>query len=381
MGRTPISFFFCLRISELLVLSSNDVSFVDEPSGLVLSILIRSSKTDQVRMGVTRTLHTNPSDMCPVKSLYNFLEWKKVNHPSAPTAFFGENFRARLVYATKWAALANGVPTSVVNTHSMRAGGATALFSSGVDWIAIHRWGRWRSFIFQEYIRRDASAFMHLGERIASSTGLTKFLVEVAPRHKPNLKELPHTFQTGGYGGDNCSNPFVFNFTPFIGLPASSRNAFPLMNVYLAPRIPLGALFRLWGSPSYPVLKFTSLHVRGMEFTIDSTVYRFPLDDFNSHMSPTVYTLQMDRTRFPIPIWFIILLDFWCDASTFNGVNQFYVWRFPVFDGVWIGTRFRRVHPIWMEWVVSPRCILSSTYMGVSLSIPFSDVYLRSTEM
>ena len=96
----------------------------------------------------------------------------------------------------KWAAAANGVPSAVVNTHSMRAGGATALFQAGLDWITIQRWGRWRSFIFYEYVWRDAAAFLNLGERIASTSGLNKYLVEVAPLHTPPAKEIP-AFHTG----------------------------------------------------------------------------------------------------------------------------------------------------------------------------------------
>ena len=41
------AFFFCLRISELLALTTQDIKFVDTPEGKVLSIIIRSSKTDQ----------------------------------------------------------------------------------------------------------------------------------------------------------------------------------------------------------------------------------------------------------------------------------------------------------------------------------------------
>ena len=84
----------------------------------------------------------------------------------------------------QWAAGENGIPTSVVNTHSLRAGGATALFSAGVDWVAIQRRGRWKSFVFHQYIWHGHSGFMELGGEIASSAGLNKFLIEVAPLHK-----------------------------------------------------------------------------------------------------------------------------------------------------------------------------------------------------
>ena len=46
-----VASFFCLRISELLSLIPRDIKFIDDPEGLALSILVRSSKTDQGEKG------------------------------------------------------------------------------------------------------------------------------------------------------------------------------------------------------------------------------------------------------------------------------------------------------------------------------------------
>ena len=81
-----------------------------------------------------------------------------------------------MVYFLKWAGLPNGLPSTVADTHSLRAGGATALFAAGLDWIAILSWGRWRSFVFYEYVWRDAAGFLHLGKKVASTKGLGKYL-------------------------------------------------------------------------------------------------------------------------------------------------------------------------------------------------------------
>ena len=110
-----------------------------------------------------------------------------------------------MVNVMQWAASAVGISSSVVNTHSLRAGGTTALFASGVDWIAIQRWGRWRSFIFHEYVWHDSMAFLHLGERIASTRGLNTLLVDVAPLHVRDPKDTTLPFHTGGFahGGLN----------------------------------------------------------------------------------------------------------------------------------------------------------------------------------
>ena len=43
--------------------------------------------------------------------------------------------------------------------HSIRAGGAMAMFLSGVNEIIIQRVGRWASLAFLEYIREQVESF------------------------------------------------------------------------------------------------------------------------------------------------------------------------------------------------------------------------------
>ena len=83
--------FFFLRISELLAISTAEISFIAESDGLVLSILARSSKTDQEKLGVTRTFRTNPSTLCPVRELFTFTEWGK-----SPTLLRRKSFLVQL---------------------------------------------------------------------------------------------------------------------------------------------------------------------------------------------------------------------------------------------------------------------------------------------
>ena len=159
-----VASFFCLRVSELLHLSPREVEFVDEPEGMVLSIPIRSSKTDRERRGETRSLRINSPILCPVRALLHPTQWWSSFHYSDDRAFPPTSFRSKMVYVVKWAALANGIPMSVANTHSLRSGVATALYADGIDWGAIRRWGRCRSFVFREYVWREAVGFLRIGE-------------------------------------------------------------------------------------------------------------------------------------------------------------------------------------------------------------------------
>ena len=131
------AFFFCLRISELLAIQYRDVKFTRDHGGWITSILIGESKTDQEKAGVTRMLRNTGMQLFPVTAMRILL-----NDPTlskSETCIPPSSFRSKLVHATQWSAGESGIPISVVNTHSLRAGGATALFSAGVDWVAIHR--------------------------------------------------------------------------------------------------------------------------------------------------------------------------------------------------------------------------------------------------
>ncbi len=50
------------------------------------------------------------------------------------------------------AAAANGLPVDRVGTHSLRVGGATALYNAGWELAAVQRFGRWASGAFHGYL-------------------------------------------------------------------------------------------------------------------------------------------------------------------------------------------------------------------------------------
>ena len=192
-----LGFFFCLRISEILGLTENDIKFDEHDGAKTVSILIRGSKNDQEKLGVTRVLRATGEELCPVMAAYNYSTKRNSCNQTSPH-WFNPNFRCKLTHIMKWAATSNNIPSDVVSTHSLRAGGATALFAAGVDSITIQRFGRWRSLIFHEYIWNGYSGFLHLGKGMATTTGLTKFLVEVAPTHRKTRFDPVIPYTTGG---------------------------------------------------------------------------------------------------------------------------------------------------------------------------------------
>ena len=76
----------------------------------------------------------------------------------------------------KIAALANRVHDARIDTHSLRPGGATALYTQGVPIDIIQRWGRWKSLTSHQYLWHDATALNRLSEVATRSSGLIKSL-------------------------------------------------------------------------------------------------------------------------------------------------------------------------------------------------------------
>lgn len=105
----------------------------------------------------------------PVKT---FLLWTEMPCDSVneQNTVSGVNLRTRVSSVMKMAA--NGVFGRRIDTHSLRAGGASALYTQGVPFDVIQRWVRWDSLTFHQYLRRDASALNHLSAIAVKPRGL-----------------------------------------------------------------------------------------------------------------------------------------------------------------------------------------------------------------
>ena len=165
-----LGFFCLLRISEIEAHRWDDIS-VDMKNGeSYLSIRIRKSKTDIFKDGILRPLIDIDSVLRPSKT---FQEWKRMEFMSGgeQSIVFWPRLRERVSAITKTDAMANGVYGKRIDTHSLRSGGATALYSQGVPLGVIQRWGRWKSLTFHQYLWRDAAALDALSEVIVKSRG------------------------------------------------------------------------------------------------------------------------------------------------------------------------------------------------------------------
>jgi hypothetical protein len=84
--------------------------------------------------------------------------------------YFNEQGRKCLVTANRITAavkrgvigsglVSQGYSVDLVSSHSLRAGGATALEIAGADDLTIRKYGRWRSSTFEDYIHEQIQLF------------------------------------------------------------------------------------------------------------------------------------------------------------------------------------------------------------------------------
>ena len=131
-------------------------------------ITIRGSKTDVLNRGEVRNhFRTADSSFCVVQALEDL----EVHSPAVFSG--GQRFgpllrwqdgsyvrRSQVAALVAEAAVSDGVAAADVGTHSLRSGGASALWVMFRDSAIVQRWGRWSSQAFQGYLweARDGAA-------------------------------------------------------------------------------------------------------------------------------------------------------------------------------------------------------------------------------
>ena len=159
------NFFSFYRSGELTVPRDNDydpnthLSLGDlqadhksQPS--TISLLIKQSKTDQTRKGVTVVISKTGDELCPVSALLHYLalrgnkpgplfQWEDGSPLSKPR--FVKEVRAALTAAK--------LPAHKFAGHSFRRGAATTAAMAGIQDSTIQTLGRWKSSAYLLYIK------------------------------------------------------------------------------------------------------------------------------------------------------------------------------------------------------------------------------------
>ena len=373
-----IAFFFCLRISELLALTTTDVVVEMNEGVKHITLLIRGSKTDQEKNGVVRTLRENKSSLCPVKATERFLALRESQADTNPK-LFTQNCRERITQSLKWAASNHGVTSEVINTHSLRSGGATALYLAGINWITIQRFGRWKSCIFHEYIWAESAGFSHLGEAIASVQGPNHQIENLAKLHLKRTALPMPLFHTGACNTDtesgeiSSANP---NFSRGINYPSNygDHSGQEPTHAYVKGDYHIDVI-----NPSHTTTQGRYLHpnypgtIAIMRPLFGKSLYTFVSSTFTLHLHrlhPLVgwhCVISYNRWVYPCTsntLWFHFQCRIYLCQGTFWWLDDFLHWFFHF--GSTVTYMFWRGGPPEI-WVTKFRCL------SVVISMHFMD--------
>lgn len=132
-------------------------------------IHFRGSKTDQEGLGSIRRLQkSGDSVLCPVRAAWALWKHAQVDDEPLCSPHAGLCLSSRAMSrAIKKGAAALGLDPTHFGTHSLRSGGATALFEAGISDTAIKQQGRWRSNCFQMYTRIEETTGARLAKEMA----------------------------------------------------------------------------------------------------------------------------------------------------------------------------------------------------------------------
>ena len=122
-------------------------------------IYLKGSKTDQYNQGTVRNQFRSGNELCVVAALadYQSLKPERFAGAEADLPLFrlecGKPLqRTDIQSLIQLAAVADGQSTTRYGSHSLRIGGATAMYQTTKDLDIVKRFGRWNSDAFHGYL-------------------------------------------------------------------------------------------------------------------------------------------------------------------------------------------------------------------------------------
>jgi integrase len=174
-----LGFFGFLRISELTYLANSPeaADFLTSAdltwSPGQLTVLLRRSKGDPLKLGVRITIGGNGSPVCALKAVQHYLNLRGTYFPNSDLASSplfldkGGSAITKSTFSRRLAELAAAVGVEgKVTPHSLRIGAATAAWRAGFSDSQIQSLGRWKSRAFMRYLRMDADSIARLNARL-----------------------------------------------------------------------------------------------------------------------------------------------------------------------------------------------------------------------
>ena len=192
MAAMETAWFFMLRakeyadsngIDEDMVLRGIDLRFskdgllAEKGTANEVTLQFRKTKADQVGFGDSKLLKaTGRRHLCPVEALERMrLVWparfevqsKESSKPLFRWASGGVLKRLEIQGLLQKAATGVGLPPERFMSHSLRIGGATALYQSTMDIELVKRMGRWSSGAVHRYLQDGGCVIPQVAQRMA----------------------------------------------------------------------------------------------------------------------------------------------------------------------------------------------------------------------
>ena len=175
-----LGFFGFLRAGEFTVeslrcfdpvahLAPADVSVDSREVPKVVSVRIKQSKTDPFRRGTVIHLGRTGNSLCPVAAILAYMARRVSEQGPLFILRDGSTLsRRHLVSEVRSALSACGLDCKMYAGHSFRIGAATTAAAKGVEDSTIRSLGRWRSDVYQLYIRVDSTALAQVTHTLAN---------------------------------------------------------------------------------------------------------------------------------------------------------------------------------------------------------------------
>ena len=188
-----IAWHFLLRSSEYLLQPGTDgsalrvlhgVDLVPRAKGVVVALFsladelvvyIKGSKTDQFNVGTTRNHHASRGPLCPVRAmtLYEEEHPARLREAKSFTRYTSGApiLRDQVQYFLEKATIATGGDPGRIGSHSLRIGGATALYHAVQDLSYVQRFGRWASEAYHVYLWETHEHTMCMAKKMEETKG------------------------------------------------------------------------------------------------------------------------------------------------------------------------------------------------------------------
>ncbi|OWZ06290.1 LOW QUALITY PROTEIN: hypothetical protein PHMEG_00021475 [Phytophthora megakarya] len=197
---------YALHRSDISFVSKNDKKAIRLADVCAVEVLFRGSKSDQFGVGATRRLERSGARWCcPVLAAWYLVE----HHKSLAIAEnsllckidASTNLQVRhLVSAIKMAAKAAGQDPERYSSHSLRSGGASALFNAGFDSLAVKLFGRWRSDAVERYTRIDGRLTAQMAREMLAKPASQRHLGAPSKPHPGNGGAFNASFSGAVHG-------------------------------------------------------------------------------------------------------------------------------------------------------------------------------------